>query len=574
MNPVPSHVPGAGARPGRRWRSALWRPALAFRAARITLTSEQLVLVGAVVFALFCNVPFLAQASVGRRWSEPSTWAYAGTLLLMLAALHALLLGLLLHRRLARAVLAVLLVAAAGAGFFMARYHVVVDPTMLRNALRTDWPEARELLGWDLAGHLLLFAGLPLAALSRVHLVAQPWRRALVLRLALLAGSVAVLVIGLLLVFQDFSAAIRNQRELRYLITPANLVYSAARVLAVDSAVAAVPRRAVGTDAHLGPHAQRRGGKPLLFVVVVGETARAANWGLNGYARQTTPELAAFAGPGLLLNFGDVTACGTNTETSLPCMFSAVGRRDYDEQRIRGSESLLHVLDRAGYPVQWIDNQSGCKGVCDGLVQQRIDPVADAALCDGERCLDEVLLQRLEGAARDARGHLVLVLHMMGNHGPAYHKRYPATFGRFGPACGTAELRRCSREEIVNAYDNALMYTDHVLARAVKFLATQADRRDTGLIYLSDHGESLGENGLYLHGVPYAIAPPQQSRVPMLWWLSPGLAERAGIDRACLAAQAARPWTHDSLFHTTLGLLDVQTAVYERALDISAPCAH
>ena len=540
---------------------------------RLSLTSEQLVLAGAVYFALLCNHRFLLDASAGRRWTDPSTWAYAGTLLLMLAALHALLLGLVLHRRLGRAVLAVLLVAAAGAGYFMARYHVVMDPTMLRNTLRTDWSEARELVGRDLAGHLLLFAGLPLAALSRVRLVMRPWRRGLVLRLGLLAGSAVVLVGALLLVFQDFSAVIRNQRELRYLVTPANLVYSAVRVLAVDSAVAAAPRRPVGTDAHLGPHAQRRG-RPVLFVVVVGETARAANWGLNGYARQTTPELAALTGPGQLLNFGDVTACGTNTETSLPCMFSAVGRRDYDEQRIRGSESLLHVLDRAGYPVQWIDNQSGCKGVCDGLVQQRIDPVADAALCDGERCLDEVLLQRLEGAARDAHGNLVLVLHMMGNHGPAYHKRYPATFGRFGPACGTAELRRCSREEIVNAYDNALMYTDHVLARAVKFLATQADRRDTGLIYLSDHGESLGENGLYLHGVPYAIAPPQQSRVPMLWWLSPGLAERAGIDRACLAAQAARPWTHDSLFHTTLGLLDVQTAVYERALDISAPCAH
>jgi lipid A ethanolaminephosphotransferase len=573
MNPAPSHVSEAHARRGRRWPSALLRPALAFRAARIALTSEQLVLAGAVFFALLCNFPFLADASAGRRWSEPSTWAYAGTLLLMLAALHALLLGLVLHRRLARGVLAVLVVAAAGAGFFMARYHVVMDPSMLRNTLRTDWSEARELLGWDLAGHLLLFAGLPLVALSRVRLVAQPWRRALLARLGLLAGSAAVLVVGLLLVFQDFSAVIRNQRELRYLITPANLVYSAARVLAVDSAVAAVPRKPVGTDAHLGPHAQRRG-KPLLFVVVVGETARAANWGLNGYARQTTPELAAFSGPGQLLNFGDVTACGTNTETSLPCMFSAVGRRDYDEQRIRGSESLLHVLDRAGYPVQWIDNQSGCKGVCDGLVQQRIDAAADPALCDGGHCLDEVLLQRLESAARQARGNLVLVLHMLGNHGPAYHQRYPATFGRHSPACRTAELRRCSREEIVNAYDNALTYTDHVLAGAVKFLATQADRRDTGLIYVSDHGESLGENGLYLHGVPYAIAPSQQAKVPMVWWLSPGLAERAGIDRACLAAQATRAWTHDNLFHTTLGLLDVQTAVYERSLDISAPCAH
>ncbi|MBC7941007.1 MAG: sulfatase-like hydrolase/transferase, partial [Chitinophagaceae bacterium] len=273
-----------------------------------------------------------------------------------------------------------------------------------------------------------------------------------------------------------------------------------------------------------------------------------------------------------VLNFRDVGACGTNTETSLPCMFSAIGRRDYDEDRIRGSESLLHVLQHAGFQVLWRDNQSGCKGVCDGLPLQQIDPAQQPGMCTDGHCLDDVLLQGLDTVARDAHGNVVIVLHMLGNHGPAYFKRYSEAFRRFTPTCDTVELRGCSREEIVNAYDNALLYTDHVLANTIAFLKTLEPRFDTAMLYVSDHGESLGENGLYLHGIPYATAPEAQTKVPMVWWLSKGFTRSFGLDRDCLAAQTTRPWGHDQLFHSLLGLLQVETSVYERALDISAAC--
>ena len=275
--------------------------------------------------------------------------------------------------------------------------------------------------------------------------------------------------------------------------------------------------------------------KPTLFVFVLGETARAANWGLSGYERQTTPELAQVDG---LINFAHVESCGTNTETSVPCLFSPWGRRQYDEDRIRGSQGLLHVMDHAGLPVFWRDNQSGCKGVCDGLPSQQITAEIGQALCDGERCLDEALLKDLGGALapvaataasgaaptaalRDSR---FVVLHMLGNHGPAYFKRYPAAFRRFEPTCDTPDLRQCQPAQIVNSYDNALLYTDHVLAQAITWLKSMEDRYDTALVYVSDHGESLGENRLFLHGVPYAIAPKEQTQVPMVAWFSPGFA--------------------------------------------------
>jgi len=258
---------------------------------------------------------------------------------------------------------------------------------------------------------------------------------------------------------------------------------------------------------------------------------------------------------------------------SVPCMFSPFGRADYDERRIRNSEGLLDVLVRAGYAVKWLDNQSGCKGVCRGagIEYRKIDPKSAPDLCSGDECHDGVLVRGLHAALADVHSNTVIVLHMMGNHGPAYFRRYPPEYRRFVPDCATAELRNCSREEVVNAYDNAILYTDHVLAGVVQTLAQQSSV-DTAMIYVSDHGESLGENGLYLHGLPYSIAPATQTHVPMITWLSPGFSADSAVDRRCLQDEAGNKLSHDNLFHSVLGLLDVQTSVYKPERDIFEAC--
>jgi lipid A ethanolaminephosphotransferase len=531
------------------------------------LTSTRLTVFAGLFFALGANAPFLSAVLAGRDPWLPASWTFTLAMLVALAAVHVLLLSLVVARPLAKPLLALLIVATAFATYYMQRFAIYLDPTMLRNVLKTDPAEAGELFGWGMLPHLLAFGVLPLLLLWRLRLVRQPLGRAVLLRLATAAGAALVLIAAMLPVFQDFSALMRNHKAMRYLITPGNLIYSTARALGDGADEARRPRTQVGIDARLNASWTSRT-KPTLLVLAVGETARAANWGLNGYRRQTTPELAARE----VINFPDVKACGTNTETSLPCMFAAVGRRDYDERRIRTSESLLHVLNRAGFQVLWRDNQSGCKGVCDGLAEERLDDVKRLPLCDGSRCLDAALLEGLDTVARDAQGNLVVVLHMLGNHGPAYHKRYPEDLRRFTPTCDTGELHQCTREQVVNAYDNALLYTDHVLARTIDFLQAQRERFDTALVYVSDHGESLGEKGLFLHGVPYAIAPDEQTKVPMTWWLSPGYSASFGLDTACLRREAAAARTHDHLFHTVLGLLQVRSREYEGALDITRPC--
>ncbi len=544
----------------RRWLA--WRP---------TLSVEAVALLAALYWAFTANVGFVRAALRGRETGEAGTWVFAVVLVLMVVALHTFLLLLVAQRRTVKPLVALLAVIAALATYYMGAFGVYMDPSMLRNVFRTNPAEAGELIGPPMLLHLALFAGLPMLVLWRIHVSDRPWGRAWWVRLLWLVGSVLALVGLLLSIFQPFSSLMRNHKEMRYLITPANLLWSSSVVAADEWRGAAKPKAAIGLDAKPGPSwAQRR--KPLVVVLVVGETARAANWGLSGYARQTTPELAKLP----VVNFPDVSACGTNTETSLPCLFAPIGRRDYNESRIRGQEGLLQVVARAGVGVNWRDNQSGCKGVCDGLPSVTVTPAMAPALCPDGRCLDEALVQDMTQRLQQASGTQLWVLHMIGSHGPSYYRRYPPAFARFQPACRFDDLQRCGVPEIVNAYDNTILYTDHVVATAVRDLLAQQDRVDSALLYVSDHGESLGEHGLFLHGMPMAIAPAVQTKVPMVMWGSAGLEQAVGLRSGCLAGEWARrakgPVTHDNVFHTVLGLLDVRTSLFEPALDLSGAC--
>lgn len=519
-------------------------------------------------FILASNSLFWKALLADRSLADAASWGYALAVGIGIAALQFIIYAPLLNRWTAKPLLGLLIVISAFAGFYMDKFGIYLNPEMLRNVLSTDVAEARELITLDLLPHLLLYAALPLAILHRLRLRRRNLGRGILLRSGAILLAAMVGAGALSLVFKGFAAQMRNHKEIRSLITPTNAVYSLGRVLVKDVKAAPQPRRPIGTDAVLAPSWQQRD-KPVLFVMVVGETVRAANWGLNTNSlHPTTPELAQRD----VINFADVDSCGTNTEVSVPCLFSMQGRRNYDEDAIRGSESLLHVLQRAGLKVVWRDNQSGCKGVCDGLEVQRPDPAASPALCDGDRCLDEALLRGAEGLLRDTHGNLVLVLHQLGNHGPAYYKRYPVEFRRFTPTCDTDDLSRCSREEIANSYDNAVLYTDHVLARTIDMLKSQQAHYDTALLYVSDHGESLGEKGLFLHGMPYAIAPSEQTKVPMVMWFSPGYAKSFGLDLACLQRRALQPASHDNVFHSILGLLDVRTGVRDPSMDLSATC--
>ena len=548
---------------GRPSRQLSWRPVHA-----VWLLSLWLALAG--------NLPLWLRVNE-QAGSPAQRLALLGGFGFVVLGITAALLSLLAWPRVFRPVATALVLVSAFNTHFMLQYGAVIDPTMLANVVQTDVREVRDLMSWTLPLTVLLVAGLPLWVIWRRPLALGRWlpqtgRNAMG---ALIGG--AVVVAATLLTYQDLASLMRNHKELRYMVNPLNTVYAASR-LAVDQ----LPRQVqalkpVGEDAQLGASYAAQA-KPPLLMLVVGETARAQNFGLNGYARNTTPALARWQAEEGLVNFSQVQSCGTNTKVSVPCLFSPLTRAQGGDQTPE-HENLLDVLQRAGLAVLWIDNQAGCKGVCARVPNASTLDLKLPGLCDGGECLDPAMLVGLDeriaalDPVRRARG-VVLVMHQMGSHGPAYSHRSSADRKPFMPECTSNTLSDCPPEQLVNAYDNSIAYTDHFLDLSLQWLKAK-DRAgvfQTSLIYLSDHGESLGENGLYLHGVPYALAPKQQTHVPMVAWLSPGLQQRSGVGGACLRAQADKPISHDHLFHSVLGLMDVQTTAHELSLDILAPC--
>ncbi|MBX3609883.1 MAG: phosphoethanolamine--lipid A transferase [Hydrogenophaga sp.] len=472
-----------------------------------------------------------------------------------------------------RRVLGAALIALAGMGsYFMWTYGIVIDPGMVANVFHTDAVEAAGLFTLPLVLAVVLGVALPViwwwrAPVRTVRWTRQLWQRGLVVLLALLVAA------GLLFAtFQDLASLMRNNKSLRYMVNPYNSVYALVRQGVSESAHAAQPLQAIGLDARAAGTAMAADAAPVI-VLVVGETARADNFGVGGYARDTTPRLSALSASGDITYFSQVHSCGTSTQVSVPCMFSRLGRAGLDGPR---EENVLDLLQRAGLAVAWIDNQSGCKGVCDRVPNERAMDAVGQGVCQGEACPDAVLpelaLKRL--ATLDAQRRTlgsVIVLHQMGNHGPAYFERSQKSHKVFLPECETNTLSSCDEQRIVNAYDNGIRETDAMLGELIDRLA--ALQRPAAVLYVSDHGESLGENGLFLHGMPWSVAPEVQKHVPMVMWLSPAMQARLQVHNDCLRGLAAKPWSHDNLFHTLAGLAQVEGKDVNPAQDILAACA-
>ncbi|MEG1038548.1 MAG: phosphoethanolamine--lipid A transferase [Pseudomonas sp.] len=471
-------------------------------------------------------------------------------------------------RRVLKPILVLLFVAGAGAAYFMNQYGVLIDVGMLRNTAETNPAEVRDLLSLKLGVYILLLGVVPSLLLYKTPIKFRVWYRELFGKLVASIACVALLGVVALLNYQGLASLFRNHHEIRLMLVPSNVVGASFGYVGEQLGTATKPFVKIGEDAQRDPAWQQHTRKSLT-VLVVGESARAQNFGLLGYSRDTTPQLSKEQG---LIAFSDFHSCGTETAVSVPCMFSGFTRDEYKASKAKSQEGLLDVLQRAGLSVHWRDNQSGCKGTCDRVQSEDVSNTKDSPLCTDSECHDEILLQGLASMIDNLQQDTVLVLHQMGSHGPEYFKRYPMQFERFTPVCLSNALNQCSEQSIINAYDNTLVYTDHVLASLIDILRSKQDKVDTAMLYLSDHGESLGEYNLFLHGTPYMLAPEQQKHVPMLAWFSDSYRQDFAVDTDCLNKERDQPLSQDNLFHSMLGLLQVRTAVYDQQLDMFARC--
>ncbi|HEY7642797.1 MAG TPA: phosphoethanolamine--lipid A transferase [Steroidobacteraceae bacterium] len=554
--------------PSTRFGAAFYAWLRARWAARLALPSDvALALVASLVWATLYNLQFWHQAIAAMWRPTPGAALFFVSLFVVVVCLQALLLALVPTRLGMRIAASALFVIGALGSYFGSAYGAVMNQDMMRNVLQTDPAEVGGLINFDLLAHLLLLGVLPAMLVWRIVLPSSTWRIRLRQRLIFIGSALALCAVALFACSSNYAVFFREHKPVRYALSPAAPVVSLAGLLSAQERRGRnAPVIDVAGNVQRTAAAQR---KPLVLFLVVGETARAANFQLGGYARATNPRLQGDSG---LVYFDHATSCGTSTAISVPCMFSHLPRAHFDVDQADRYTNLLDTLAKADLSVEWRDNNAGCKGVCARTVQVSYRAASDPEHCPNSYCYDEVMLSDLAARLQTLQQDTVVVFHAIGSHGPAYSERYPPQFEVFKPACRSNELQSCTHQEIVNAYDNSIAYTDYVLSRQIELLRASSDRVDGMLIYASDHGESLGEQGIYLHGMPYGFAPRVQKEVPMLLWASAGYLQRTGLSIACMRAHSHDAVSHDNLYHTVLGAMAVHDAVYDPSLDLLAGC--
>lgn len=483
-------------------------------------------------------------------------------------AVMAILLTLASIVRLEKLVATLFILLSACAQYFMMNFGIIIDRSMITNILDTTSAESYALLSGQMIA-VLGFTALVFIVLAwwvKIKPAANLLRGS-VMRAATLAVSAVLILLVAALFYKDYASLFRNNKELVKSLNPSN------SIVAMNSwyfhhQMDNLPLVKIGEDA-TQKAAMKNGPRKNLTILIVGETSRAANFSLGGYDRETNPKLAQDN----VVYFPNTTSCGTATAVSVPCMFSNMPRESYNESLAHHQEGLLDIVQRAGIQVLWNDNDGGCKGACDRVPHQDMTALTLPGECIDGECYDDVLFHNLEKTIDNMQGNGVIVLHTIGSHGPTYYNRYPPEFRRYTPTCDTSEIQSCTQEQLKNSYDNTILYVDNIVDKAIKLLQSKQDNFTTSLVYLSDHGESLGENGIYLHGLPYSIAPETQKHVPMLVWLSDDYQKRYGVNYSCLQKQAKENnYSQDNLFSTMLGLTGVETQEYRAADDILATC--
>lgn len=467
-------------------------------------------------------------------------------LLVLTISTLALYLLAILHHRLAKIFCQISAITNAIAVFFISNYQVILDKSMMGNMLNTNFEEAGEFLQWKLLVYIILLGILPVYLITKIQIQASK-------RHVLAIHAVLIIVLSSSLIYAFSSSWLwidKHAKKLGGMVLPWSYVVNTARAVSANIEVKQI----------LLPPATHNSHHKTLVVLVIGETARAANFSLYGYQRQTNPLLSTLN----VIPLQDASACATYTTAAVGCILA---HEPSDSVLSKKYEPLPSYLQRHGVEVIWRSNNWGEPPI---KVAEYTKASELSKLCQGSGCSnDEVLLSNLKARIEASKqDKILIVLHQKGSHGPAYNQRYPKEFEIFKPVCDSVELSKCSSNTLINAFDNTIVYTDYFLSQVIQQLQ-QFNDRSTMMMYLSDHGESLGEYQLYLHGTPYAIAPDFQKKIPFIVWMSPQFMQQHQVSTEQLKQQHSH--TQYNVFHSLLSALDMQSPIYNPNLDIFNP---
>lgn len=531
---------------------------------RINISMTKFLLLYSLYFGFVLNTPITSRLI--DITADTSSWLFVYTAPVLLSCAFVIIFSLFTIPYLAKPFFITVVVSSAAACYATLKYGVLFDYTMIENVIETNTSEISSYVNLSSISYLFFVGIVPAILIALTQFNAQEaLLKRIFKRVVLILSAIAIIVLIAACFYKDYASVGRNNSYLNKMIVPAH-IFNSAKYIKKEIFTEKLIYKPQGEDATLAPAIN---GKPTLMVLIVGETARSMNIGYNGYERNTNPYTQNMG----LISFKDVSSCGTATAHSLPCMFSNLNRSDYNKNRANSQDNVLDVLANANVDVLWKDNDGGDKSVAKGVTLMTMDANKHGDVCNGSTCYDEVMLKSFDDEVANMKENKLIAMHVIGSHGPTYFLRYPRQKELFSPSCNQSDIENCTDEEIVNVYDNTIAYTDYVIAETIKKLQGYSKDYNVALMYISDHGESLGEKGLYLHGTPYSFAPEEQTQVPFFMWLPEQYADAKGIDKKCLMEKAkADSFSHDNLFHTLLGFYGVDSNVINPRLDITATC--
>lgn len=519
------------------------------------LTTNQLLLLTCSYLALILNLPFLIRTSMAITALDNYNIFFLISLPFFLLGLTLLLQGLIAFRWLTKPILILTVSVSALIFYATITYGIVFDYGMVQNTLETDTAEAFSYLNIYAIGFFIIFGALPSWIIYSTKLTYQPFFKELLSRLKLISSSILLVFIIAAIFYSNYASVGRNNREVTKYIVPYAMIDASYKFVRNHYFYPPLKFKLLDT----APSIVRDNNKKHVTVMVLGETARAMNFSLNGYEKPTNQYTEKQG----VVSFSNVTSCGTATAISVPCMFSRLSKDNYNKRIAIAQQNVVDIIHLAGADVLWISNNNGsCKGVCTRVKNTQIATDKSNPLCDGEYCYDEALLAPLRAKLNNlSHENTLIVLHMIGSHGPTYYKRYPKDKRVFTPDCQRSDIQNCSQEELLNTYDNTIAYTDFVLSKVITEMSVLAAKEsiETSVLYVSDHGESLGEKGVYLHGLPYTFAPDEQTHIPMIYWADN---QQTDVNLNCLNQMSDTPLSHDNIFDTLLSIMSIRSKAY------------
>lgn len=441
--------------------------------------------------------------------------------------------GLYLLRNVGKWLLAIFFNISAIAVYFINTYGIIIDRTMIGNVFNTNYEESSSFFSFGLVLYVLFLGLLPSFFLFKFKIIRPK------LKSFLIHTGLTLLFLGVL-VFANSTNWLwidKNSKTLGGLVMPWSYVVNTSRYY---SHINKKNKKQI-----LLPDATIKDDEKSIAVLVIGESARSENFSLYGYDKNTNPLLSQIEG----LKHFETESCATYTTAGLQCIL---------EHKDTGKlyEILPNYLFRNDVEVIWkTTNWGEPKVIIDNFQNKEML----RKNCEGPDCeYDGILLKGLKDEILASKKNKILVvLHTSTSHGPTYFEKYPKQFEKFTPVCKSVELANCTQEELINAYNNTILYTDYIVANLIDDLKQLKEYKST-MIFISDHGESLGEKGLYMHGIPASLAPKEQLEIPFIVWTSDNSRK----------VKENQGHSQHNIFHSVLDFLAIDSPIYEQDMSI------